>query len=214
MDLMLYAAAKAGSPLDWTPFVGLFGAVIGATIALLGQRMNIKEQRRKDLRERVVDFLRAADELGTTSSSYMSAVRERNTTRAENVLISMRPQNIEIDHRKQYLDLSATFILRYWVNQLHAQTVVLCGLALKRGQLSRVLDSVETSAAVAAIDAKFEDERAEFERLRTNLVHYMRPDIDVVPLWARKPWSNIWGLLLHPFTRRPKVSPNDSEPSV
>jgi len=176
--------------------------------------MNIKEQRRKDLRERVVDFLRAADELGTTSSSYMSAVRERNTTRAENVLISMRPQNIEIDHRKQYLDLSATFILRYWVNQLHAQTVVLCGLALKRGQLSRVLDSVETSAAVAAIDAKFEDERAEFERLRTNLVHYMRPDIDVVPLWARKPWSNIWGLLLHPFTRRPKVSPNDSEPSV
>jgi len=34
--------------MDLTPWVGIIGAAIGGSIGLIGQRMSIREQRRRD----------------------------------------------------------------------------------------------------------------------------------------------------------------------
>jgi hypothetical protein len=47
--------------MDLTPWAGIIGAVVGAAIGFLAQRMNIAEQRRKDRLERIASLLQAAD---------------------------------------------------------------------------------------------------------------------------------------------------------
>lgn len=180
--------------MDITPYIGILGAVVGGSIGLFGQRMNLKEQRRKDLRERVVNLLRDADRIDVLSVRCMNVIRAGKHKRFIEMLPELGEATRGTRHHKQYLDLTAPWILRYWVGELQAATTRLSSAAMDRSEA----DDPETS------EKEYEAASARFTEARNGLVQHLRPDINDVPWWTRKPVMRVIKLVLRPLRKRVK----------
>lgn len=156
--------------------------------------MNLKEQRRKDLRERVVNLLRDADRIEILSGRCMNLIRAGNGERFRSLLPELAEAARETRHSRQYIDLTASWILRYWVGELQAATARLCSAAMDRFETG----DPETH------EEDFEAARARFAEARIGLVQHLRPDINDVPWWTRKSAVTLIELALRPFGRRAK----------
>ena len=183
--------------MDITPYVGILGAVVGGSIGLFGQHMNLREQRRKDLRERVVNLLRDADRIDVLSVRCMNLIRAGKQERFVDLLPELGEATREARHNRQYLDLTAPWILRYWVGELQAAATRLCSAAMDRSEA----DDPETS------EKEFEAASARFSEARSGLVQHLRPDLDDVPWWTRKPVITLIKLVLRPSGKQAKPKP-------
>lgn len=171
-----------------TPWVGIIGAAVGGSIGLIGQRMNIREQRKRDLRERVVDFLREADQLRALAVRCMDSARKDDSGHVQEYQFEMRTVLENVEHRKQYLDLTASWMLRYWVGQVFGAAVSLCGCTFERVK----------DGGAESVDATFEVATKSYKAMRSNLVSHLRPDIDDLPWWTRRPYLSAIDSVMHP----------------
>ena len=109
-----------------TPFVGILGAVVGGAIGLLGQRLNIREQRRKELRERVVDFLVEAAQLYKFASSLPSPMPDFKTEEGAKVWDDLEARLWILRKANQHLELVSPRKLRVRVGRMSDAIFPLC----------------------------------------------------------------------------------------
>jgi hypothetical protein len=166
--------------VDITPLIGILGAVVGGCIGLLGQRMNLKEQRRKDLRERVAEFLREVDLLANHSDRLRLAALVPDATRVAEVIPELRQAQSQAHHCAQYLDLTAPWLLQQYVRDVWYAA---------DGLQTATLDFwTARGADRAVLDANYALAKGDLATHRAALVRHLRPSIDDMPWWARRPF--------------------------
>lgn len=173
--------------MDITPLVGVLGAIVGGAIGLLGQRMNLNEQRRKDQREKVVELLREADLMWLRSDRCIEATKLSELKQAVGDLI---PLSTEVSHRAEYLNLTAPWKLQQAALRFYEATQDLVSEALK---VSNPTDGQKSPGNEDYFRA-----RKVFFAAREELIRKARPDIYRGPWWTTKPWN--W--LVGSFARR------------
>jgi len=161
--------------VDFVPFVGIIGAVVGACIGLLGQGSNRKEQRRKDLLERIASLLKACDDVHLSARRLKRLVRLQNKEKAREVAGDLTAAIGEVGHQAQYLQLTAPYKIRVKVEELaNASTDV-----------SRAADVwVHDNSGGPSEDFKIAGQR--YLEHREALLEHVRPDIHRKPWWVRK----------------------------
>lgn len=178
--------------MDIMPWVGILGAIVGGSIGLLGQRMNLKEQRRKELRERVVDLLRDADRLYELLHHIppMHRVVDRQSK-----LTKIKEAAENLGHSDQHVELVAPWRLRQLTARM--ERAVLTVLEIQTAASDETRDDAQDyeSQRAVAIEA--------FDKARTDVVLYLRPGLHDRPLWTRKPFVAGMRLLL-------RLTPNRS----
>jgi len=150
--------------VDITPFVGILGAIVGGSIGLFGQRMNLREQRRKELRERVVDFLRAADRIVDLTFGSERPDLEQDPTAAKEARERLDALFENFHDTTQHLELIAPSGLGRRVDALSTALFAAGALGVKTGKTKD--DKLALSSAMKTYYLE-----------RRNVVHYLRPGL-------------------------------------
>lgn len=178
--------------MDITPFVGIVGAVVGGCIGLFGQRMNLREQRRKDLRERVAAFLREIDLVILNSDRFRLAALGTDRSRVGELIPELRQSVGQAHHNAQYLDLTAPWMLQQYVRDVWYAA---------DGVHTASLDFWYAGAPEDLLEANYNTAKGDIVTTREALVRHVRPSINAMPWWARRPfrgavqrWRKLRGL--------------------
>ena len=179
MDLLLATATAettATGP-DLTAFVGIIGAVVGGAIGLLGQRMNLREQRRREVRERVVDYLREVDALRIASRRLTYNPPPKQEERAR-LLNECNTALIALQHQAQHIEILGPSALRRVTSSLTREAVQANDVALKYLQPEGISSGQEESQSWQEADNRLGN-------ARWALVVHVSPDLNKSHRWAR-----------------------------
>lgn len=179
---VLSSLQVVGPFVDITPYVGIAGAVVGGGIGLFGHRMNLKEQRRKDLRERVADFLREVDLLALNTDRFRLAANASDRSRVTALIPELREISGQAHHCAQYMDLTAPWLLQQYVRD------VWYGVD---GLHTAALDFWLAGAAADQLEANYTTAKTELATRREALVRHLRPSINGMPWWTRRPFRGV-----------------------
>lgn len=175
--------------MDLTPYVGIIGTVVGAliggTLGLLGHRLNLREQRRKSERERVADFLREVDAVALQSDRLRRAAKVWNRAGVEAIIPDLRETLGKANHCAQYLDLTAPYLLQQYSRDLWfgADGVYTAGM-----------DFWLAGAPQEQLDANWGLATTELATRRAALITHLRPNVNRMPWWTRRPFRNVVAL--------------------
>lgn len=147
--------------MDITPLVGILGAIVGGGIGLLGQGMNLREQRRKETRERVVDFLIAADEL--KQLGYNRAHATDPSSESVESVDDYAVKMARFQQTLQYVDLVAPVSLCRQADALAGAVLAVCRI----GYTEVGSEKDDLSLFAAAMDT--------YHQQRRRVVTYLRP---------------------------------------
>lgn len=188
---------EATTQPNLTPWIGIIGAIIGAVIAgTIGfaiQRMNIREQRRKDMFIRIVDFARVADDANMACSSLIDAIRTNQPDRQVAAANKLETVVTDLEYGNTYLLFTVPFKVYLHVNSLHSAAISLLALTFK-------FDSNDDSET---FQAEFNKARLRVTTSRIGLLSYLNPFGKPDPWWRRQT-SKLRQAMKRPFNRRPK----------
>lgn len=175
--------------MDFTPYVGIIGTIVGAliggTIGLLGHGLNLREQRRKSERERVADFLREVDLVALQADRLHLAARASDRLRVEAIIPEMRDVIGKANHCAQYLDLTAPYLLQQYARDLWFGA---------DGIYTASLDFWFAGASQDKLEVNFTLAKEELATRREALVKHLRPNVNRMPWWTRRPFRNVVAL--------------------
>lgn len=135
--------------MDLTPFVGIIGAIVGGCLGLLGQRMNLGEQRRKDRRERVASFLDAADAMDRAVRNLAEAWAVEDQASITKALDKISDLYPKVGHHGQYLELILS-------KNAHA-TILAAAIALGEAFDRTSMGPAQTGGDTSKVEAKLEE---------------------------------------------------------
>lgn len=183
---------------DATLFSGLIGALIGAGIGLLGQRMSIREQRRKEWVQRTADLLLLTDQFVGEAANFSARRRRAGDDEVSMWLSQLTSSCQAISRQRLYLEMTAPFRLRFLVRPIEAGAQAVY-------QISASMDYT------GSLEAAHEEARTTVVRAQHALLAHARKGMHDVPWRDRKPWLLVRKVVRLPFVRRTKEASMEAD---
>lgn len=161
--------------MDWTLYVGIIGAVVGGGIGLLGQRMVLRAQRRKELVHLLAEFVLVSEGFENRARTFVPNSRGMTDEESQYWMNLLNVSLGDVRGRRIYVELVAPRSLRAPVIEL-AEAVGALYVAIEI--LNRTRDGM---SAVGEAHGKL-------LQAQRRLITRIQPSV------TREPWRTRWPL--------------------